>query len=155
MDHYSNKISALASFLQEQDADEIYQGYDETVFEYGNQEYLVLTDEEATEKAKERIEDSLWAFNSKFIVNNLSNQSDLQGRAYDSFISALDKMKSELCEDANCIVKMLIQDNEGSIDSFTKEALKADGRGHFLSSYDGEEREEIIDDVMYFIYRQN
>lgn len=45
-------------------------------------------------------------------------------------------MQAELCEDANEIVKAMIGNN---ISLFLENAIKADGRGHFLSRYDGEE----------------
>jgi hypothetical protein len=40
-------------------------------------------------------------------------------------------------------------------DSFKRDALISDGRGHTISSYDGEENEEKIDGEYYFIYRVN
>ena len=38
-------------------------------------------------------------------------------------------------------------------DEAWKEDAKTDGRGHTLSSYDGYEYEETVNDVTYFIYR--
>ena len=38
-----------------------------------------------------------------------------------------------------------------SMDEFIEDAISSDGRGHFLSPYDGEENEEGD----YFIYRIN
>lgn len=35
------------------------------------------------------------------------------------------------------------------------DVIRADGRGHFLSSYDGEENSVTIDGIEYFIYRIN
>lgn len=40
-------------------------------------------------------------------------------------------------------------------DEFVNKAIEADGRGHFLSKYDGAEHEVIVDDVLFFIYRIN
>lgn len=48
---------------------------------------------------------------------------------------------------ANSIVKALIND----IDTFVYDAIDADGRGHFLSFYDGREHEQDE----FFIYRTN
>ena len=39
----------------------------------------------------------------------------------------------------------------GNFDSFVQHAIAADGRGHFLSSYDGEENEA----GEFFVYRTN
>jgi hypothetical protein len=60
-------------------------------------------------------------------------------------------MQSELCEDANELVKAVIRD----IDHFVKDAILSDGRGHFLSGYDGEENEIEHKKVMFYIYRTN
>lgn len=135
-----SKIESLAKFL-ECEVDDINQGYDENTFEYGRMEYKVLTEDEAEEATKEYIIDSLWAFNTDFILNHSSIDSNTRvGKAFQ-------KMQSELCEDANEIVKAVITD----IDDFVQDAIDADGRGHFLSSYDGEENEEDE----YYIYRTN
>ena len=102
-----------------------------TVFEYGNAEYAIGTDEEANEAAREYIADSLWAFNTSFIA------SHVKPRLNDKAEKALQKMQSELCEDANDLVTALIND----LDHFITDAIHCDGRGHFLSSYDSEEIE--------------
>ena len=39
--------------------------------------------------------------------------------------------------------------------AFIEEAVSADGYGHFLSRYDGEENEEEINGITYYIYRNN
>lgn len=134
------KVNALVSFL-ECEEDEITQGYDEKIFEYGNQEYLVLTEEEADEAIKENISELIWAFNANFILDHTSIN-------WNSRIEkSLQKMQQELCEDANELLKAMITD----IDEFIEDAVDADGRGHFLSGYDGEENEE----GGYYIYRIN
>ena len=135
------KIKALANYL-ECEVDELEQtSYDENTFEYGSQEYMVLTDSEADERAKEDILESLWAFNTNFILSHTDINWDERTE------KAIKKMQSELCEDANEIVKAMIKD----LDEFVEDAISADGRGHFLNRYDGEENEE----GEYFIYRTN
>ena len=47
-----NKTKTLAEHL-DCEANEIWLGYDDSTFELGDMEYLVLTDEEADERAKE------------------------------------------------------------------------------------------------------
>ena len=40
-------------------------------------------------------------------------------------------------------------------DSFIEEVIGSDGRGHSLSSYDGDENEIVFNDEWYYIYRTN
>ncbi len=101
-------------------------------------EYLVLTDSEADDRAAEYIKDSLWAFNADF----LSDVTNLDA----SIFTALQPQ----CESANEAVTALVKATCG-LDSFIKAAISADGRGHFMSSYDGEENGS----GEYFIYRIN
>lgn len=112
---------------------------DDDILTIGSNEFLVLTDEEADEKTTDYIKDSLWAFNASFIIEN----SDLPWEAEEMVKSFQEK----LCEGANETIKALIPD----IDSFVYAAIGADGRGHFLSTYDGNEVE--IDN--FFIYQVN
>lgn len=41
------------------------------------------------------------------------------------------------------------------VDEAVQDAIDTDGRGRFLSGYDGEENEEEVNGTMYFIYRTN
>jgi len=41
------------------------------------------------------------------------------------------------------------------MDSFVQDAISADGRGNFLSSYDGDEQEIKIDGEYFYSYRAN
>lgn len=111
-------------------------------FERGSEEYLVLTDHEADERAKEYIKDTLWAFNASF----------LEGYMPDGVDEDTIKIIQEKCESANPAIIKLVCDN---LDSLINDAIGCDGRGHFMSSYDGEEWEVTIDGVTYYIYRIN
>jgi hypothetical protein len=95
-------------------------------------DYYVLTDSEADEKAAEYIKDSLWAFNASFIIEH----SKLPYEAKEMVQS----FQSVKCESANDTIEALIED----MNEFVQDAIRADGRGHFLSSYDGNENEEIV-----------
>jgi hypothetical protein len=141
-----NKYKALMKHLDLQDHEimDIQENSDES-YEYGREEYLVLTDSEADTKARESILETLWAFRPEFIVSHVA------GRTNDRVIDALRKMQVELCEDANELVKAMIKD----LDHFVDDAISADGRGHFLSSYDGYEREVTFDNETFYIYRTN
>ena len=135
------KLQALAKHL-ECEIDELSETkHDENTFEHGSREYMVLTDSEADAYAKEQILQSLWAFNASFIsghtVNGLSNAAE----------KALTKAQGELCEDANDLVLAMIED----VDHFVNDAICSDGRGHFMSSYDGQENEC----GEFYVYRVN
>lgn len=135
----NEKIKALAEFLQisKKEAEEMVL----------NEEYLVLTDEEATEKAAEEIKNSLWAFNADFILQHCKNADSMDCYEWDSAVEALRDAQGKSCESLNGLVFALIDD----IDEFIKDAVEADGRGHFISWYDGEENEQNG----LFIYRLN
>jgi len=137
-----DRMKTLAEFLGVEEEELKQSSYNENLFEYGNQEYLVCTDEEADQEVKENILDSLWAFNTEFILRHSKIEciSDRTEKAFK-------KMQMELCESANEIVKAIIED----LDEFVEDAISADGRGHFLSSYDGTENE--IEE--FYIYRTN
>ena len=112
-------------------------GYDEDVYEAEGKEFLVLTDELADQRTADYIKDSVWAFRPGFLQEHLPD-----GIGLDTI-----KIIQEKCEDANPAILGMIKD----VDRFIDDAISADGRGHFLSSYDGHEYEEDE----YFIYRVN
>lgn len=130
------KEQAIANYLGV-DIDELQNGYDESNFVSGNAEYMILTDKEADGVATEYIRQSLWAFNSSF----LSSETGLPIEVFEA-IQANNK-----CESNNDVIEQCIND----MDSFIEAAISADGRGHFMSSYDGEE----IEQDGYYIYRIN
>ena len=124
------KIAALAAHL-DTDADYIDQSdYDDMVFEADGDEYLVCTDDDADERAGETIRESLWAFSPWFIIEH----TDLPNDASDMIAGFC----AEKCEGANDTIEGMITD----LGEFIEDAICADGRGRFLSSYDGEENEE-------------
>ena len=105
-------------------------------YEVGDEEYLVLTDDEAECFASDYIKDSLWAFNPSFIAT----LTGLPEVIYEAL--------QPQCEDANEAVLKLVE-MTCTLEHFVGVAIGADGRGHFLSTYDGEEHEV----GEYFIYR--
>ena len=107
-------------------------------------DYLVLTDEEADEKAKKYILDSLWAFNASFIAYHTDLDEEVIQAIHDN----------GKCESNNDTIHNLIK-KLGNIDGFVSDAISTDGRGHFLSSYDGCENEENVKGNTFYIYRQN
>ena len=106
--------------------------------------YIVLTDEEADEMAKRYIIDTLWAFTPSFLASETGLDEEI-------FQAIADNGK---CEDNNDTIYNTIK-RLGDIDNFVSDAISADGRGHFMSSYDGNENEENVNGTTYFIYRIN
>lgn len=132
---------ALAKYLDEpiEDIEEAsYACYSAPTFDVGNRQYLVCTDEEADAAVTESIRESVWAFNPSF----LSSMTDVPKEAFSSLV--------DQCESGNDWVLRLIEKTCG-LEAFVDAAVSADGRGHFLSSYDGEENEQSG----FYIYRVN
>ena len=136
-----NKVQALKLFLDidENDIEDISWTDHLDPFTYGNSEYLILTDDEADDKAKEYILDTLWAFTPQF----LSSHSGIDESVF--------KCLQEQYETANDPILRLIKD----VDHFVDDAIACDGRGHFISSYDGEEAYENYANETFYIYRVN
>ena len=134
------KEKALAEFLdvEENEVKENSWGNYSTI---NSDEYLVLTDDEANEKVYEEIENTLWAFNAEFIIEMTRLKSG---------VKSLRTMQEKSCEDCNDFIRAII-DSTCGMDSFVESAIESDGRGHFISYYDGEENEK----GEYFIYRVN
>lgn len=103
--------------------------------------YIVLTDEEADEKAKQYILDSVWAFNASFLASFTGFDQEV--------FEAI--QKNNRCESNNDAILALIDDEDG----FVEEAIRADGRGHFMNTYDGHENEERVNGETFYIYRIN
>lgn len=145
----NEKINTLATFLNVEANEIETSSWDDDILTYGQQEYLVLTDEEAEEKAKEEILQSLWAFNTDFIIQHCKNFEKMDIYEIETAEKSLRYAQENCCENANGLVYALIDD----IDEFINDAIMADGRGHFLSFYfyDGRENEENN----LYIYRVN
>ena len=135
-----NKIKALAEFLGKS-VEKLRDNGDNYFQVVDGMEYLVLTDEEANEKAQEYIEDSLWAFKAEFILETCELDSS------SNVTHSLREMLGGLCEKCNDFIRALIEGTCG-IDAFVEAAILADGRGQFLNTYDGKEGEQDG----YFIY---
>ena len=130
------KVKAVAEFmkLNEHDAKSITHTADD-YYTFANEEYMVLTEDEADDKVKEYIKETVWAFNPTFIADH-------------SFIDqiVIEKLQ-EACESANEALLKLIK----NFDDFVEDAVRADGRGHFLAGYDGNENEQGD----FYLYRTN
>jgi hypothetical protein len=76
-DDTKDRKKALAKFLGVE-VDEIDEERQDNAFSNGRAEYLVLTDDEADDQTAEYIKDSLWAFNTNFIMGwtNLPSEAE-------------------------------------------------------------------------------
>ena len=131
-----NKQEALAKFLGVKVEENLWGTY-----RTDEGEYMVLTEEEADNESYNNIVESLWAFNSEFIIEMCG---------FTSGAESLRTMQRNSCEDCNEFIKAMIEGTCGMND-FVKSAIDADGRGHFISQYDGEENKF----GGYFIYHIN
>ena len=103
------------------------------------EDYLVYTDDEADEAVYDYIKESVCFFRSDFIS------------AHTEVNEEVIKKLQELHEDSNEAIMSLIKD----FDYFVSDAVCADGRGHFIASYDHEENQQTINGNDYYIYRSN
>ena len=148
------KKQALKQFLSipNEDMDDIkVTQWDENEVEIYGQEYLVLTDMEADDRAREDVERDLWAFQPGFILSHCSTYDRMSNWEYDKAKEALEKIQSYFAEGINELIRAIIKD----VDEFVEDAICEDGRGHFISHYDGRENEEEVNGVTYYIYRMN
>jgi hypothetical protein len=139
------KQKALAAFLECEPgelSEETFDHYGLAVFSLGNKEYAIGTDDEADEACAEYIKDTAWAFNASFILGECGLPLELE--------DAIRSFQEKECEGANDALVALIE-KCADFDKFTRHAIAADGRGHFLSSYDGNENEA----GEFFVYRTN
>ncbi len=98
-----------------------------TMFEAESEDWLILTDEEADTMAHERIKEDLWAFRAEFLLAYMPDGMTVE---------AIQAIQEQLCEDASPSFLSMVGDR---LDELVSDAICSDGRGHFLSSYDGNE----------------
>jgi len=135
----NEKVRALQNHLDLNDDEVNNITFNGDEFLHGDREYLILTDDEAEEKATDYIRESVWAFNSSFLSCHTGIDEDVF------------KLLSEKCESSNDAILSMIKD----FDHFVGDAICSDGRGHFIASYDHDEHIEEINNTKYFIYRTN
>lgn len=146
----NERLEALKKFLISEnyieESEEFTYQEEDNCFDTSVGEFLVLTDDEADEKAREEIRQSLWAFNPEFILKHTKVYENTTDYEDEAIIEALKEVQSRICESANELVYALIND----FDEFCEDAIYVDGRGHFLAYYDGSEYESGD----YYIYRR-
>lgn len=159
--------------LTEDDVSEnSYGGYD-----WGSKEFNVLTDSEADDAAEEYIKETVWAFNYDFLRffiddDDLAREFDIQDSYYDEDLEEeveLDDFDESFYLQTGMSTDDMIKQIQGQYESgndqlirligdfdrFVSDAISSDGRGHFMSSYDGNEYEYQEDGEYYYVYRTN
>lgn len=116
-----------------------------TVFAVGNQRYAIGTEEQAQKAARTYVAESLWCMRSSF----LSDETGLDARIFDA-IAGRSGGGEEFQEDISRIVEGLA---DNGVEGFTERAIEQDGRGTFISSYDGEEFELRDGESEWYAYR--
>lgn len=139
------KIAKLAKALSVEPEDifidDSQSHYGLLVFGCGRAEYAFGTDQEADEACQNYIRDSIWAFKAGFILEACSLPFSLK--------KAIEIYQREECENANEPLLELVEKTCGLI-QFSEKAISADGRGHFLASYDGQENEISGADLYFY-----
>lgn len=154
MTYRTERLQALREHLdlQMEDMKDVTDSqYEKNGFDYFKEEYLVLTGEEADARAKEEIERDVWAFMPDFILSHCSTYENMSNWEYDSAKEALEKIQAHFAEGVNELIKAMIPD----MDEFVEDAICADGRGHFISHYDGRENEYEVNGMTFYVYRLN
>lgn len=108
------------------------------------EDFMFLIDSEADIACEEYICESIWAFSPDFLANYLNCPVEVIQAIHDN----------GKCEDNNQIFIEWIEQHF-NMDDFILDVIDADGRGHFLSSYDGEEHKVQWKDEEYYIYKIN
>ena len=111
--------------------------------------YIICTEEEADELAYDYIMETLWAFTPSFLAGET-------GIDIEVFEALAANGKYESNNDAIASLIKTTQPNPQyghALQKFVDAAIGADGRGHFISSYDGEEHEVKVGDKTFYIYR--
>lgn len=132
-----DRDAAAREFLDDPDAESDI--HDETAYGLAG-DWRILTDEEADEAARDNIRESVWAFVPGFLVSYLPEG------VTEEVIEALQPQ----CESANPAILSMIGDR---FEEFASDAISSDGRGHFLSSWDGCEHEFEHGGRTWYAYR--
>ena len=193
-----NKIKAICNFkeMSINDLEEINDNIFtiDNVFTIDNEEYYVLTDEEAQEMyeemQKELIEEigfyGFTEYAQKYIIDNclnmeyfdyclneanmdyvdnmyedeleemfdtwkVTNKEDLIVELNNQYKNGLEFFK-EIYTDKE-INKIINENNLMDIDKVIEYCKETDGRGHTISTYDGEENTIKVNNIDYYIYR--
>lgn len=133
---------AMMLDLNHEDIEDITE-YDDYKWCVQGTDYYCGDEEEMNEKTEEYIENSLWAFNKSF----LGSYGSLAKMDCDIVDKVLDPIQQE-CESGNEAVKGLVDWDENK-DEIVSDAIRSDGRAHFLNHWDSTE----LSYGKYYAYR--
>lgn len=127
-----DRATALAEYFHvSRDTDVFQNRCDPMAFDTSDHSYLVLTEDEADARVWAEIRGTLWAFRPSFLCSYIPGASP-------AALDGIQLMQEKMCEDCNEILYALVSDR---FDALVRDAILADGRGHFLAHYDSEEIE--------------
>ena len=121
---------------------DVEEGYDNE-YNIDGTDYLVLTGREADDKVEEYVEEILWSFSPHF----LSSVTGVDSSVFEAI------RDNGNCESNNEPIQSILDATNTSMSEVAQEAISWDGRGHFLSQYDGRETEVYADGEYYYCYR--
>ena len=138
-ENIQKRKESLATFLNASIEDIDCTDEMEKIFSIDNEEYLVLTFDEAWEKTKDAIKELLCDSNPEFIyLHSTLYGTDTTENCLDTIRAIQDKKDPSLVEN---IIK--------NMSSYIEDAIEIDGMGFYLASYDCKENEQ----GKYQIYR--
>jgi hypothetical protein len=104
-----------------------------SIYEVGNEEWIIGSEKQFIKIAGERIKEDLWCFQTCYICDFLAEKYPNKYNGQ-KFFDAIKKLQEELCDDATPIIEALIGNH---MDEFISDVIEDDGLGHVLASYDG------------------
>lgn len=107
----------------------------------GEDNILVIHEQDITEAVEEAISSSLFAFRPRF----LAEVTELPEIVFSKLC--------DLCEDGNDAIFAIIESTYGFSD-FCRKSVDEDGLGNYLSSYDGMTNEFEMDGECYYFFRE-
>ena len=146
------RVAALAQFLNV-DASDIERSEGDyfglAFYEADGQEWVVGTEEQAQSAAIAKAKEDVWAFRAQYLAD---------GTGIDE--RAIRAIQETMYENASEPLQKIVEATwNGGLDGFADDAVDEDGRGHFLSGYDGEEQEITVQvggqTQRMYLYRYN
>lgn len=142
---------------------------DDVFILYTENEVLIYegTEEEAREQFEADIEGTeeanIDANFEIFCANNLTEVDEYNENDYDyDYLVLTDEEADEKWEESldNYLEECIYPELEGNLKNYFddekwKKDARYDGRGHSLSGYDGNENEETVEGITFYIYRKN